>query len=153
MCPQVRACPYGSCREVGHAVLLSGEAISLWMFLPLSEKYHRRNFLFYTVLRKLFLCASFSYHFPHLKTPFPQEGDSGTRILPSHFSDGKRETIWKYQCLTLPRKAQRGNHDDPHSHPEGSMSLLSALRAGLAGPQPSGGVRGCDVSYSTGSAG
>lgn len=148
----MRTCSYGSCREVGHSVLLSGEAISLWMVLPLSEKYHRRIFRFYTVLRKLF-CGHHSRITSPSQSPFRQKGDSGTRILPSHFSDGKRETIWKYQCLTLPRKAQRGNHDDPHSHSEGSMSLLSALRAGLAGPLPSGGVRGCDVSYSTGSAG
>lgn len=46
---EVRACSNGSCREVGHTVLLSGEAISLRIFLPLSEKYHRRNFRFYTV--------------------------------------------------------------------------------------------------------
>lgn len=144
----MRTCPYGSCREVGHTVLLSGEAISLWMVLPLSEKYHRRIFRFYTVLRKLFCAHHSRITFP-ISKPLPIERG----ILPSHFSDGKRETIWKYQCLTLPRKVQRGNHDDPHSHQEGSMSLLSALRAGLAGLLPSGGVRGCDVSYSTGSAG
>lgn len=149
----MRTCPYGSCREVGHTVLLSGEAISLWMVLPLSEKYHRRIFRFYTVLRKLFCVHHSRITSPISKSPSLRKGTAVRGYCLPTFLMEKGGSIWKYQCLTLPRKRRTGNHDDPHSHPEGSLSLLSALRAGLAGPLPSGCVRGCDGSYSTGSAG
>lgn len=72
VCLEARACPYGSCREVGHTVLLSGEAISLRMVLPLSEKYHRRNFRFYTVLKK-----KFSVHHSRITSPSQSPFPSG----------------------------------------------------------------------------